>query len=49
VVAAVQAPPQPSRVAPAPRSIPVTPAPAPQPQDEPKKKGFFGRLKDIFK
>jgi len=49
VVAAVQAPPQPSRVAPAPRSIPVTPAPAPQPQDESKKKGFFGRLKDIFK
>ena len=48
VVAAVQAPPQPSRVAPAPRSIPITPAPAPPPQPEAKKKGFFGRLKDIF-
>jgi len=31
-----------------PRSIPVTPQPA-QPEPEPKKKGFFGRLRDIFK
>jgi hypothetical protein len=31
----------------APRSIPVAP-PAAQPEPE-KKKGFFGRLKDIFK
>jgi penicillin-binding protein 1B len=31
-----------------PRSIPVAPPPSPQPQPE-KKKGFFGRLKDIFK
>ena len=32
-----------------PRSIPVTPAPAQQPEPEKKKKGIFGRLKDIFK
>ena len=32
----------------APRSIPVTPPPA-QPEPDAKKKGFFGRLKDIFK
>jgi penicillin-binding protein 1B len=32
----------------APRSIPVTPPPAQQ-EPEPKKKGFFGRLRDIFK
>lgn len=31
-----------------PRSIPVTPAPPQQAQPE-KKKGFFGRLRDIFK
>jgi len=49
VVAAVQTPQQPSRAAPAPRSIPIAPAPAPEPQPEAKKKGFFGRLKDIFK
>lgn len=49
VVAAVQAPQQPSQAAPVQRSIPVTPAPAPQPPPEPKKKGFFGRLKDVFK
>jgi penicillin-binding protein 1B len=48
-VAAVQSP-QPARAvpAPAPRSIPVTPPAAQQPEPE-KKKGFFGRLKDIFK
>ena len=33
----------------APRSIPVTPPATQQPEPEPKKKGFFGRLKDIFK
>jgi penicillin-binding protein 1B len=49
VVAAVQSSPQQSGAAPAPRSIPVAPAPAPQPQAEPKKRGIFGRLKDIFK
>jgi len=49
VVAAVQAPQQPSQAAPVQRSIPITPVPAPQPQPEEKKKGFFGRLKDIFK
>jgi len=32
----------------APRSIPVTPPPAQQ-EPEPTKKGFFGRLRDIFK
>jgi hypothetical protein len=49
-VAAVQGtqPVQPVRTTSAPRSIPVTPAPAQQPEPE-KKKGFFGRLKDIFK
>jgi len=31
-----------------PRSIPVAPAPAPE-QKKPERKGFFGRLKDIFK
>jgi hypothetical protein len=49
VVAAVQTPQQPSQAVPVPRSIPITPAPAPQAQQEPKKKGLFGRLKDIFK
>ena len=47
VVAAVQSPP-PAQAAAAPRSIRITPAPAAQPQPEPKK-GFFGRLRDIFK
>jgi penicillin-binding protein 1B len=49
-VAAVQStqPAQAARTRPAPRSIPVTPQPA-QPEPEPKKKGFFGRLRDIFK
>ncbi len=43
-----EAPPSPS--ARTPRSIPVTPAPAPTPKPAtPEKKGFFGRLKDIFK
>ncbi|MGH9558605.1 MAG: hypothetical protein ACRD30_05145, partial [Bryobacteraceae bacterium] len=32
----------------APRSIPIAPAPAQQPPPKPHK-GFFGRLKDIFK
>jgi penicillin-binding protein 1B len=32
-----------------PRSIPVTPPPAQQPEPEKPKKGFFGRLRDIFK
>jgi penicillin-binding protein 1B len=31
------------------RSIPVTPAPPDKPADKAEKKGFFGRLKDIFK
>jgi penicillin-binding protein 1B len=41
---------QPGQSAPraAPRSIPITPQPS-EPAPEPKKKGFFGRLKDIFK
>jgi len=41
---------QPGQPAPraAPRSIPITPQPS-EPAPEPKKKGFFGRLKDIFK
>jgi penicillin-binding protein 1B len=49
-VAAVQStqPAQTARPQPAPRSIPVTPQPA-QPEPESRKKGFFGRLKDIFK
>ncbi len=49
-VAAVQGtqPAQATRTRPAPRSIPVTPQPA-QPEPEPKKKGFLGRLRDIFK
>ena len=42
-------PQQPPQAAPIPRSIPITPAPPAQPQPEPKKKGIFGRLKDIFK
>jgi hypothetical protein len=48
-VAAVQStqPAQPTRPRAAPRSIPVTPQPS-QPAPQPKKKGFFGRLKDIF-
>ncbi|MCU1339694.1 MAG: penicillin-binding protein family [Bryobacterales bacterium] len=52
VVATVQNP-QPAQAAPGqlqpqgPRSIPVAP-PASQSQPEKKKKGFFGRLKDIF-
>jgi len=37
------------QAAPAARSIPITPIPAPQPAPAEKKKGFFGRLKDIFK
>ena len=45
VVAAAQNPAAPSVR----RSIPVTPDPAAQPEPAPKKKGFFGRLKDIFK
>jgi penicillin-binding protein 1B len=55
VVAAVQStqPAEPARrpnsgVA-TPRSIPVTPPPAQQPEPEKPKKGFFGRLRDIFK
>lgn len=32
-----------------PRSIPVEPAPDNSQQPQPKKKGFFGRLKDLFK
>ena len=49
-VAAVQTtqPVQIARPAVAPRSIPVTPPQAQQPE-APKKKGFFGRLKDVFK
>ena len=47
VVAVVQNP-QSRQAAPAQRSIPIAPAPAAQPEP-PKKKGFFGRLKDIFK
>ena len=49
-VAAVQntQPAQAVRTPAAPRSIPVLPPPAQQPEPE-KKKGFFGRLKDIFK
>jgi penicillin-binding protein 1B len=47
VVATVQSPQQQPQAVPAQRSIPITPAPVPQP--EPKKKGFFGRLKDVFK
>jgi len=41
---------QPGQPAPraAPRSIPITPQPS-EPAPEPKKKGFFGRLRDIFK
>ena len=41
---------QPGQPAPraAPRSIPIAPQPS-EPAPEPKKKGFFGRLKDIFK
>ena len=40
---------QPPRVA---RSMPVTPAPAPSadaPQQEKKKRGFFGKIRDIFR
>jgi hypothetical protein len=50
-VAAVQTtqPAQTARPRAVPRSIPVTPPPAQQPEPEPKKKGFFGRLRDIFK
>jgi penicillin-binding protein 1B len=50
VVATVQAP-QPSRAVPSasPRSIPITPQANPQAEPEKKKKGLFGRLKDIFK
>jgi hypothetical protein len=32
-----------------PRSIPVEPAPDNPQQPQPKKRGFFGRLKDLFK
>jgi len=41
---------QPGQPAPraAPRSIPIAPQPS-EPAPEPKKKGFFGRLRDIFK
>jgi hypothetical protein len=48
-VATVEAP-QPARAVPppAPRSIAITPQAA-QPEPEKKKKGLFGRLKDIFK
>ena len=48
-VAGVQStqPAQTARPRPAPRSIPITPQPA-QPEPE-RKKGLFGRLKDIFK
>ncbi len=45
--AITEAPPSPA--ARAPRSIPVTPAPPQQPKPATEKKGFFGRLKDIFK
>jgi penicillin-binding protein 1B len=49
-VAAIQStqPAQTVRVPAAPRSIPVTPPPA-QPEPDKKKKGFFGRLRDVFK
>jgi penicillin-binding protein 1B len=47
VVAASQSSPA-AQGAPAPRSIPITPPSAAQPEPEKKKKGFFGRLKDIF-
>jgi len=49
-VAAVQGtqPVQPVRPRATPRSIPVTPQAPQQPEPEPKK-GFFGRLRDIFK
>jgi penicillin-binding protein 1B len=45
--AVTEAPPTPA--ARTPRSIPVTPAPPQQPKPATEKKGFFGRLKDIFK
>jgi len=45
--AITEAPPSPA--ARAPRSIPITPAPPQQPKPATEKKGFFGRLKDIFK
>jgi penicillin-binding protein 1B len=50
VVATVQTPP-PSRAvnSSAPRSIPITPQASPQAEPDKKKKGLFGRLKDIFK
>jgi penicillin-binding protein 1B len=50
VVATIQ-PPQPNRAVPSasPRSIPITPQASPQAEPEKKKKGLFGRLKDIFK
>jgi penicillin-binding protein 1B len=49
VVAAVQST-QPTQAAPAPapRTILITPPPSQPPQPEKRKKGFFGRLKDIF-
>jgi penicillin-binding protein 1B len=49
-VAVVQGsqPAEPSRSRATPRSIPVTPQPQPEPAKR-DKKGFFGRLKDIFK
>jgi hypothetical protein len=31
------------------RSIPITPAPPPEPEAPKKSRGFFGRLKDIFR
>ena len=31
------------------RSIPVTPAPPPQPEKKDQRKGFFGRIRDMFK
>ena len=53
VVAAAQSSPQVPAAAqsipPAPRSIPITPPPSPQTEPAPKKKGFFGRIKDIFR
>jgi penicillin-binding protein 1B len=50
-VAAVQSTqPAPAVRAPAaPRSIPITPPASQQPEPDQRKKGFFGRLKDIFK
>jgi penicillin-binding protein 1B len=50
-VAAVQSPQvnQAVRVASSPRSIPIAPPLAQPTEPDPKKKGFFGRLKDIFK